>query len=114
MIFEDKLIIENALSLFVGCVMHKPELFNEFLSFRTDSVSSSDNFILQGLLFCEQEKVREDFKMSFNGLSKNLVSCDKVKEVPLFYLLKLLSEKFSLISDYHCKQYFDLFCNLID
>lgn len=34
MIFEDKLIIENALSLWVGCVLHRNELFNEFYSFK--------------------------------------------------------------------------------
>ena len=30
------------------------------------------------------------------------------------YLLKLLSSNFSIISQYHCKQYFELFCDLID
>ena len=39
---------------------------------------------------------------------------DKVKELPLIYLLRLLSQKFSLISEHHSKQYFDLFCELID
>ena len=28
--------------------------------------------------------------------------------------MRLLSSKFSIISQYHCKQYFDLFCELID
>ena len=37
-----------------------------------------------------------------------------VKETPLFYLLRLLSGKFSIISDYQCKQFFELFCELID
>lgn len=32
----------------------------------------------------------------------------------MFYLLKLLSENFVMISNYHCKQYFELFCELID
>ncbi len=30
MIFEDKLIVENALSLWVGCILHKNELLNDF------------------------------------------------------------------------------------
>lgn len=30
------------------------------------------------------------------------------------YLLRLLSEKFNLISQHHSKQYFELFCELID
>ena len=60
MSFEDKLIIENALSLWVGCVLHKNELLNDFYAFQ------SDDFILQGLLYCEQEKVREEFKLSLS------------------------------------------------
>jgi hypothetical protein len=35
MIFEDKLIVENALSLLVGCLLHKPELLNDFYEFST-------------------------------------------------------------------------------
>ena len=29
-------------------------------------------------------------------------------------MLRLLSEKFSMIAEYQCKQYFELFCELID
>ena len=46
MIFEDKLIIENALSLWVGCVLHKNELFNDFYQFKSESSESSEKFIL--------------------------------------------------------------------
>jgi hypothetical protein len=55
MIFEDKLIIENALSLWVSFILHKNELFNDFYDFKGESGSSiqtSDDFILSGLLFC--------------------------------------------------------------
>jgi hypothetical protein len=40
MSFEDKLIVENALSLWVGCILHKNELLNDFYEFQ------SDDFIL--------------------------------------------------------------------
>lgn len=33
MIFEDKLIVENTLSLMVGCILHKNELLNDFYAF---------------------------------------------------------------------------------
>lgn len=46
MTFEDKLIVENALSLWVGCVLHKNELLNDFYGI------NSDDFILQGVLYC--------------------------------------------------------------
>jgi hypothetical protein len=52
MIFEDKLIIENALSLWVGCIFHKTELINDFYAFSSTIVPSSKDFILKGLLFC--------------------------------------------------------------
>jgi len=44
MSFEEKLIVENALSLWVGCILHKKELLNDFYEYQ------SDDFILQGLL----------------------------------------------------------------
>ena len=40
---------------------------------------------------------------------------ESLKETPLTYLLRLLSEKFTLLGpQHHCKQYFELFCELID
>ena len=34
MIFEDKLIVENALSLWVSSILHKNELINDFYDFK--------------------------------------------------------------------------------
>jgi len=65
MIFEDKLIIENALSLWVGCILHNNSLFNDFYTFKGEEdskIKTCDDFVLNGLLFCSQEKVREEFK----------------------------------------------------
>lgn len=52
MIFEDKLIIENALSLLVGCILHKVELLNDFYQFKSTSIDSCDEFVLGGILYC--------------------------------------------------------------
>lgn len=60
MIFEDKLIVENTLSLMVGCILHKNELLNDFYSFKNPS-----EFVISGLLDCQHERIREDFKSSF-------------------------------------------------
>ena len=117
MIYEDKLIIENALNLWAACVLHKNELFDNFYNFRGDAgskIQTCKDFILAGLLFCSYEKVREEFKASFSALSHKLLNSAKVSELPLLYLLRLLSENFALISNYQCKQYFELFCELID
>ena len=73
MILEDKLIIENALSLLVGCLLHKSELLSIFYSFTSPTVSSKENLILNGLLLCPQEKVREEFRLSLSCLSSKLI-----------------------------------------
>lgn len=114
MIHEDKLIIENALSLLVGCILHKQELLDNFYDFHSDTVKSIDDFILCGLLYCPQEKIREEFKQSLSCLSSKLTSALNVREAPMYFLLRLLSSNFSIISEYPCKQYFELFCELID
>src|SRR4051812_32237115 len=118
MIFEDKLIIENALSLWVGCVLHRNELFNEFYNFKgaeEDKIKNCDSLILHGLLFCPYEKVRDEFRQSLSSISLKLsgTSFKQSNQLvidPLKYLLRLLSENITLISNYHSKQYFDLFC----
>ena len=118
MIFEDKLIIENALSLLVGCILHKVELLGELYNFKSGSIPSCDEFVLTGLLYCSQERIREEFKQTLGCLARkvtlNSMPKDKNLQPPMFYLLRLLSSNFSLISDYQCKQYFELFCDLID
>ena len=108
MTFEEKLIVENALSLWVGCILHKTELLNDFYS------TNSDDFLMRGLLFCQQDKIRDEFKVSLSLLSQKLLVGKELKEVPLTYLLRLLTSRFSLISQHHCRQYFELFCELID
>ena len=121
MIFEDKLIIENALSLWVGCVLHRNELFNEFYSFSDNNskINNCETLILSGLLFCPYEKVRDEFRQSLSSISlklsgSGLNSKNKLKEDPLKYLLNLLSKNITKISAYHSKQYFDLFCSIIE
>ena len=34
---DDKMITENALNLWIGCVLHRNELFNHFVDFKDDS-----------------------------------------------------------------------------
>lgn len=80
-------------------------------------MNSCDSFVLSGLLYTQQEKIREEFKASLGALARKLTfngDSKLVREPPLFYLLRLLSTRFSQISDYQCKQFFELFCDLID
>ena len=111
MIFEDKLIIENALSLWVGCVLHRNELFNEFYTFtgsEGDKIQNCQDLILNGLLFCPYEKVRDEFRQSLSSIAlklsgSNLKNQNSLKEDPLKYLLRLLSDNITMISSYHSK-----------
>jgi signal transduction histidine kinase len=57
---NDKLIVENTLSLMVGCILHKNELLNDFYSFK-----NPEQFVISGLLDCEHDRIREVFKSSF-------------------------------------------------
>jgi hypothetical protein len=72
MIFEDKLIIENALSLWVGCVQYRKELLTEFYEFKQESGSifNCQQLILSGLLYCNHERVREEFNSALGKISK--------------------------------------------
>lgn len=57
--------------------MHKPELFNEFLTFEGASdIKNAGDLILAGLLYSPEDKIREDFKSTLGALSKGL----KIKE----------------------------------
>lgn len=74
-----------------------------------------DEFLLTGLLYCPYETVREEFKQSFGALCRQGRGVDSsAQESPLDFVLGLLSQNFSLISEYPCKQYFELFCELLD
>ena len=37
---EDKNIVENAMALWAGCILHKPELFNEFKAWKNSNETS--------------------------------------------------------------------------
>ena len=73
MTFEDKLIIENALSLWVGCILYHQDLFNDFLEFKgTGAITDISTFILTGLLYCPHEKIREEFRSSLEVITRKL------------------------------------------
>jgi len=70
--------------------------------------------VLSGLLQCPHERIREEFKSTFGCLAKKLTHISEGIETPLEFLLKILSAKFAMISEYPCKQFFELFCEIID
>ena len=70
MTLEDKIIVENAISIWVGICLYKPDLFGEFLSFKSEE-STSEDFILRGLIYCPEEKVRQDLYLGILSLTKS-------------------------------------------
>ena len=66
LIFEDKVIIHNAVTMLIGIMMFKPELYAKFTSFQNagSSISNTEQLVLAGIL-CSEEKVRSDFARSF-------------------------------------------------
>lgn len=62
LIIEDKIIIENALSILVGILIYNKTLYSNFVSFENaaGSINNTEQLILAGLL-CDEDKVRSDF-----------------------------------------------------
>jgi hypothetical protein len=71
-----------------------------------------EELIMSGILYCSAEKIREDFKFTLLELAKQLQTSES--ESALGFQLKLLSKNFHKISLYPCRQFFDLFNELID
>lgn len=61
LIYEDKIIIENAFSIVIGILLFKKELYPKFESFTSKAagVATTEQLVLTGLLSSE-EKVRLD------------------------------------------------------
>ena len=113
MIFEDKVIIENALSILVGTLLYKKECYSKFTNFqstKSQNIRNIEDLILAGL-FCSEEKVRTDFGSSLNVLSTNLRESD---QNALAFFLKILARNFNSISNRPSRQFFELFTRLID
>jgi len=104
---EEKHIVENALSLWVGIVNYQPALFTAFQAHKgTNKITSASDFIMYGVLYCKEEKIRHDFKTALSVCGSH--------NTALSFLIKILSAHFSQISDYPCVQFFELYNELID
>ncbi len=67
----------------------------------------TDDFVLTGLLKCSEEKIRQEFRETFSTLAYKLQPVHS-------FLLRLLSKNFYQINEYPCRQFFDLYNELID
>jgi hypothetical protein len=113
LIFEDKLILNNALNLWVGCLLHKSGLIKAFV--QSEGEVNAEALVLAGLLQCPYETVREEFKESLGALCRKPAGKAASEACgALEFTLKLLSQSFSLISKYSCQQFLELFSELLD
>ena len=110
LILEDKIIVENALSILVGTLLFKAEIYPKFTNFKSESgIRDAEQLILTGL-FNDEEKVRIDFENSLNVMSTNLQD----EHNALNFLLAMLARNFSKVSNKPSRQFFELFNRLID
>lgn len=104
---EEKQIVENAMSLWVGIINYKPALFVSFQNYIGDNdIKYSSDFLMHGVLYCKEEKIRQDFKTALAVVGRHSGA--------LSFMIKILSVHFSQISDFPCVQFFELYNELID
>lgn len=65
--------------------------------------------MLQGLLECQEDEIRECFKQSLMALTKS----HDAGSIRL-WMLRMLSRSFESASEFESRQYFDLFIELIE
>jgi hypothetical protein len=110
---EEKAIVDNSMHVWTACTLFNQDLFQEFTkmtNFGVESIKSSGEFIMAGLLFSPVEKMRCTFRDVISTLT---AKCDSACGVVNF-AINLLSENFSKISEYPCRQFFTCFNDVVD
>ena len=96
---DEKAIVDSALSVWMGCLIYDRSLFETFLTFESfhSKIMNPQDFIMNGILYCPVEKIRQSFRNVLSTLTTRIEAGDAVN-----FLLELLSSKFSMISEYSC------------
>ena len=95
----------------MGSSLYKPELFDGFLSF-TSGESTAADLILSGLVFCREDKIRQDFCQGVLALARS-IEVGK-RQLAQQFFMGILGTSFTQIGGRLCSQYFDLFNELLD
>lgn len=109
---EDKIILENSISILMGTILFKNELFANFLAFQKEdgAIRNTEQIVLAGLL-CQEEKIRLDLSRALGVLS---IHCCRDPHNALYFLLGVLARNFGNIQNRPSHQFFELFNKLID
>ena len=78
---------------------------------QASAIKSSEDFIMNGLLLCPEEKMRLDFNNTFAALC---IKDQSSEHTALVYILGLLAKNFEMITDKPARQFFDVLNTLID
>lgn len=106
---EEQEIIQNAVSLWLGCILHKEEILSDFYSFKSDHFSSIEQLFMRGLNYKALVKIRVEF---MNSLYVFAVKAKNEQKPPFQHILKTLlksmNENEALDQDPNSSQFFDL------
>ena len=86
----------------MGLIIYKPENIKLLTDFKSQVVSdfkSGRDFILSGLLYNAEDKIRNDFKNALEALCMSLSTGDSNA---LNYMLQLLAQNFTEVSNRPC------------
>lgn len=61
------------MAIWVGSTLYKPELFEEFLAFKSGD-STVEDLVFSGLIYCKEEKIRQDFCQAILALAQSIGS----------------------------------------
>ena len=110
--FDEKKIIENSLSLWLGCVLHNPQILDNFFTFSCSEFADVKSFMLRGILYPSLFKIREEFLHTLFMFATKIqnANCDTFE-----YTLQAMLEKLPKDSEGQescTAQYFELVSKL--
>ena len=105
--YNEKKIIENSLSLWMGCILHNPDIVPNFYSYQPEEFKDSAAILMAGLTNSD-EKIRDEFYHSILLFS---TKCQPKDNSAFEYGLNTVIN-FEPTGDTH--NYYKLVCSLVD
>jgi len=112
--FDEKKIVENSLSLWLGCILHNPKILDNFFNFKCNEFQDVQDLILRGILYPSLYKIREEF---FHTLFLFATKIEKAKQSTFEYTLQAMLNKLPKDNEGEescTSQYFELVSKLIE
>jgi len=112
--FDERKIVENSLSLWLGCVLHNPKILDNFFTFKCNEFSDVKDFMQRGILYPSLFRVREEFLYTLYVFATKI---SKSKIDTFEYTLKSMLQKLPKDNEGEescTSQYFELVSKLIE